>query len=113
MPAKLADLIAGSSEEEEAEAPPVIGPDASDEAKAVRAAIVQAVQTMTAAEDIEVEPENLDPLADELTIAAMDAHNPKHVLKILRKTLLDSECVEEIYCDDRKIRTAFRRALGG
>lgn len=85
----------------------------SERTKPLRDAVYKALQELIAAEHIEILPENMDLVADELSYAWFDARNPRHALKKLRKACVNSDSIEEIYADDRTLERIFRRALGG
>ncbi|MEQ8277526.1 MAG: hypothetical protein RKU31_27875 [Deltaproteobacteria bacterium] len=60
---------------------------------------------------IEVEAASKKALVEELTLAALDANSPRHAIKRLCKTLLDSDHVEEVYVSDPEIEAAFVAAF--
>ncbi len=73
--------------------------------------VMATLDKLEAAEAIEVEPASRKALIDELTLAALDANSPRHAIKRLCKTLLDSDNVEEVYCSDPEIEAAFVAAF--
>lgn len=75
--------------------------------------VVAALDKLEAAESIEVDPSSKKALVDELTLAALDANSPRHAIKRLCKTLLDSDYVEEVYGSDPEIEAAFVAAFSG
>ncbi len=85
----------------------------SDEIKALRSAIVIALTNLAQGEHIEIAPDAQDALADEVTLAGMNARTPRHALKKLRNAVIDSDHVEEVYADNRTLELTFRRAMGG
>lgn len=110
----IADLFGLEEEEEEEDPiPKELAEHAAAEAKALRSAIIVALNELMAKEHVEIEEDNVEPVADELGLAAHEARTPRQALKKLRKALVDSELVEEVYADDRVLEAAFRRALGG
>lgn len=82
-------------------------------AKALREAVLSALEELVSKEHVEIAPESMGLVADELTLAAHDARDPRHALKKLRGALIDSDNVEEVYADNRVLEAAFRHALGG
>ncbi len=83
------------------------------QAGAMRTAILAALDALVAAEQIEIAEGAIALVADELIVAGLEAHNPRHALKKLRIALIDSEHVEEVYAADLVLEAAFRRAMGG
>ena len=79
----------------------------------MRGAVLAALNELTSAEHVELLPEATELVADELVLAALEAHTPKHALKKLRLALIHSDNVEEVYADDHTLEDAFRAALGG
>lgn len=86
---------------------------AAAEAKVLRDAVLVGLAELIDKGHVELVPDATEAAADELTLAALDARNPRHTLKKLRTALLDSDHVEEVYADDRVLEAAFRRAMGG
>lgn len=97
----------------EEEIPAELSEHAQAEANALRVGVLSALQSMIKREQIEVTDANIPIVVEELTAAALEARNPRHLLKKLRKALVASEAVEEVYAADRMLDSAFRRALGG
>lgn len=85
----------------------------SPQAAPLRRAVMAGLHELIMKEHIEVLPENLDLVADELSYAWFDARNPRHALAKVRKACVNSDAVEEVYADDRTIERIFRKALGG
>jgi|GEM_PF-4512673 len=79
----------------------------------MRNAIADALRSLVAAEHVDIEDDKLGDVADEATLAAMEAKNPRHALKKLRISVIESDNVEEVFCDDLTLEDAFRNALGG
>jgi len=95
---------------EEAEVSP---PHAAAEAQRLRGVIVPVLEGLANSEHIELAPDSTELLANELIMAAFEARNPRHAIKKLRNTLIESDHVEEVYCSDSVLDDAFRNALGG
>lgn len=83
----------------------------SDTQTAFMRAVTDTVQRLVAAEAIEVADEARHALVEELTLAALDANDPRHALKRMCKALLASDNVEEVYVSDSEIEGAFRAAF--
>lgn len=117
--AKLAALADEPDAEDEAAAEeeeplsPEAQAHADEEAAALEAAVLVALAEMVAKEMILIPEGAVAQVAVELTAAALDARNPKHALKKLSVALFDCDHVEEIFADDRALKSAFRRAMGG
>jgi hypothetical protein len=85
----------------------------SPQAIAFRNTLMVAVEELVKGEHIEVAEGQNELLANELLLAAQEAHNPRHALKKLRLGLIHSDHTEEVYSADHVIEDAFRKALGG
>ena len=103
----LSELLGGGEDEEPAPAEP------TPFERQLAATLTSAVQTMIKDGLIEVDEAHVDALVVEMTESAKDAHSPKHMLKKLTSTLVDSEHVEEIYPSDDKIQDRLKADLGG
>lgn len=79
---------------------------------ALSAALVKALETMESRQWLEVAEGAQPQLVAELVIAASDAHNPKHMLKKLVKTLVGSDHVEEVFATDNQLREVLQSVLG-
>ncbi|MBW2446135.1 MAG: hypothetical protein JRG83_09440 [Deltaproteobacteria bacterium] len=77
--------------------------------KAVGAALTEAITAMRAAEIIEVEPDNIQPLVAEATDAAIESASLKRLLKRIVNTLVHSDLVEEVYGTDAELTAFLRR----
>ncbi|MBW2315329.1 MAG: hypothetical protein JRH10_14155 [Deltaproteobacteria bacterium] len=77
--------------------------------KAVGAALTEAIAAMRAAEIIEVEPDNVQPLVAEATDAAIESASLKRLLKRIVNTLVHSDLVEEVYGTDAELTAFLRR----
>jgi hypothetical protein len=93
--------------------PAELSEHAQAEAEALRAGVGAALDLMIKREQVEIPQAHLAVVVEELTTAGLEARNPRHLLKKLRKALVNSEAVEEVYAGDRTLDNAFRRALGG
>jgi len=113
MEQKLAEGILDESDAVNASPLDDLSPHAKTEATALRAAVVAALAELVDGEHIEIAPDATDLVADELVVAGLEAHNPRHALKTLRLALIHSDNVEEVYAADHTLETAFRKALGG
>ncbi len=79
----------------------------------MRNALLAALAELVRAEQVEIVPDATGLVADELVLAMLEGHNPRHALKKLRLALIHSEHIEEVYADDLTLEAAFRRAMGG
>ena len=103
--AALMAALEGLGEEPEPEPAPLTTFE-----KRLRSSVDQALDRMVAAGEIEILRREM--LLDELTRVAAEARSPKHLLKKLVYTLVDSEAVEEIYATDDQLQDAFAKCLG-
>lgn len=108
----LGDLFGSVPEEE---APTMVSREdlETPEGQALRAMVLTAMRAIVERGQAEIEEEQMDIVADELSMAAMEAKTPRHILRKLRHALVNSEGVEEVYATDRALEAAFRRALEG
>ena len=98
---ELAKLLA----DEPLEVPP--------QAMPMRNAVYSALIDLVAAQHIDIPGDKVGDVADEATLAALEAKNPRHALKKLRLSIINSDTVDEVYCDDLTLEEAFRKNLGG
>ena len=92
-----------------AEEPPQ--PPTSAFAQQVGAALAKAVAAMRTDGIIEVNDGSVDPLIAEVTEAGLDSRSPKHLVKKVIRTMLESEYVEEVYGSDDAISASLHRFL--
>ena len=111
--AALGAALGASLEPEEDPIPEELSEHAAAEAEALKGAVLVGLKALIAKELVEVEEDNMELLAAEMAMASLEARDPRHLLKKLRKSLLNSDLVEEVYGDNRVLESAFRRALGG
>ena len=88
-------------------------PRDSAQATALREAVTDALTELVKTEQVDMAANAMWLVAEELTLAGLEAHNARHALKKLRKALIHSEHVEEVYADDLHLEAAFRKAMGG
>jgi hypothetical protein len=91
------------------DAPPP--PPTSAFAQQVGAALGQAVAAMRKDGIIEVSDGSVDPLVAEVTEAGLDARSPKHLVRKVIRTMLESEYVDEVYGSDDVISASLHRFL--
>jgi hypothetical protein len=90
-----------------------LDPRASAEADAMRGPVLSALDALVKKEQVEIIANQMNAVADELILAGLEAHNPRHALKKLRLALIHSDNVEEVYASDLELEAAFRAAMGG
>ncbi len=93
--------------------PEALSEHAQAVAMALREAVLITLHELNRKEQVEINEDAFELVADELLVAAQEGRNPRHALKKLRAALIDSPNVEEVYADDRALESAFRRSLGG
>ena len=86
-------------------------PQTSPFARQLAVRLAEAVAAMRAEGTIEVEADRMDALVAEVTEAGLDARSPKHLLKKVIHTMIESDSVEEVYGTDDAISASLRRFL--
>ncbi len=75
------------------------------------AGLEQAIVALVSDGSVELESEQQPALLTELLEVALEARTPKAMIKVLLKTLIDSEHVLEVYATDQQLTTGFQLAL--
>jgi len=75
------------------------------------ARLAGAIAAMRDEGTVEVEEGRIDALVAEVTEAGLDSHSPKHLLKKVIRTMIESDAVEEVYGSDEVIAASLRRFL--
>lgn len=75
--------------------------------------IDQALRTMCAEGAIEIAEGSLDAVIVEVTESGLDARSPKHLVKRVVRTLMESDHVDEVYGTDDELGAILIRSLGG
>ena len=99
------EIIAEHLADEPLEVPP--------QAMPMRNAVYSALIDLVAGQHVDIPADKVGDVADEATLAALEAKNPRHALKKLRLAVINSDTVDEVYCDDLTLEEAFRKNLGG
>lgn len=106
----LQALLRAVFDEEPADAPEPAA-TASPFAIQLSAALTEAIETMRAEGMIEIEDDRIEPLVAEVAEAGLDSHSPKHLIKKVIRTLIESDYVDEVYGSDETLSAALRRQL--
>ena len=75
------------------------------------AALTEAIGAMRTEGVIEVEEDRIEALVSEVAEAGLDSHSPKHLIKKVIRTMIESEYVEEVYGTDEVLSVSLRRFL--
>jgi len=96
-----------TGEEEPAE------PERSPFAIKLAESIGEALRAMRSEGAIELDEGSLDTVIIEVTESGLDARSPKHLVKRVLRTLMESEHVDEVYGTDDELGAILTRTLGG
>lgn len=86
-------------------------PPTSPFARQLSTRLTEAFTAMRSEGVIEVEEDRIDALVAEVTEAGLDSHSPKHMLKKVIRTMIESDVVDEVYGTDEVIAASLRRFL--
>jgi hypothetical protein len=82
-------------------------------ARSLMGALESVVSQLRKDELLEMEDDRVEALVLEATRAGADAASPKQLIKKVRKALIDSEHVEEVYATDRVLDDVLKSKLDG
>ena len=106
--ADLSELLRALGEEEEP-----TETERSPFAIKLAESIDQALRTMCAEGAIEIDEGSLETVIVEVTESGLDARSPKHLVKRVVRTLMESDHVDEVYGTDDELGAILTRSLEG